>query len=1415
MIGRLWKYLQSALTVSKFNARSATARTMNSPRFEALEDRRLLAVSPISYEASNSRIIVIGTSGADQVLVSSPVPGTVHVRFESAAGVETANFASAAVSSIYFFGANGNDSFINSSGVTTYAWGDAGNDTLSGSFGNDELNGGEGDDHLYGEGGNDVLYGNAGNDLLFGQLGNDTLIGEAGVDSLFGLEGEDILYGGDGDDQLTGGAGNDQLWGFLGNDTLNGEAGDDALYGLEGDDDLIGGDGVDTLDGGDGHDELWGGSGNDLLIGGIGDDIMHGDGNNDVLYAGDGNDVLLAGFGDDQLWGQNGNDLLWGEDGVDGLHGGIGNDQLRGGLGVDLLEGEDGDDLLVGQGDDDTLIGGNGADKLQGSDGNDRLFGGDGQDTIFGDAGNDQLYGEAGNDSLSGGSGNDESFGGEGVDYLYGSIGNDFLNGGLGDDFVWGNAGLDMLVGDLGNDVLIGGDDDDVASGGDGDDLILGGGGNDQLWGQAGNDTVLGDVGNDLLRGESGNDQLYGGEGNDQLEGDIGDDKMWGGAGGDSLIGGAGNDIIVGDAGDDSVDSGGGADLVIGGLGKDALNGNVDGDILIGGWTTYDGNSAELESILTLWASAAPYATRVLAIQDELFSERLESEETIFDDGVADTVTGGDGEDWFVLTGTMPVYNPVNEYAHEHGLPHEHHGGGGHHEGDIVVTELPALEGFDLVDSLDKLADIQATESLHTKIPHAADFVKQKEHLALFELVRYDQVTHFAVSNGAWSNPSTWANGVVPGGGSKVLIPIGVEVEVASLSFARVATIRVDGTLSFSSTTNSLLLVDTVVVSGTGTFEMGTASQPIQAGVTARLVFTNNGPIDRNWDPLGISRGLIGQGHVSMYGAERTSFSPVVGAILAGTNQIQLAVAPVGWRVGDAIAVAGTAAGTDQNEVRTIQSINGTLVTFSQAFTYNHQPPFGLAIHAANLTRNAVIESEATAADRRGHVMFMHHREVDINYAGFYRLGRTDKLTPVNDPVVNANWNLAAGTGTNPRGRYAVHFHRTGSVNDGNPSVIRGSAVSDSASWGFVNHSSYVDISDNVAYNTTGAGFVTEAGDEIGNFTRNIVIGTVGSGEQTESRIYLQDFGHQGDGFWFQGAGITVNQNVSAGNDGSAYIFYTRALVENGKPREYLSANLPNPEIAGGAATMNVQHVPIIQFQQNIGYASAVGLTVEYHLRDATHGQTGTFRDSQFWNNTEGVSLPYVHNTILQNLVVMHSIGAFPFQGVHANAVTRDIQYNNLVVVGYHGGIELPAGGNNVVNGGYFDNLYNFVIPTASQPGRTNLITGAIRFGTLSGVGQIQVYMQPYFDQFENQYAYVFANDATTLNYGPYVNKRVYYLQQAPLSIPFPQAIGNIPGAYIGKTAQFLWNTYGVAVAGGLAPITSVSVPTIYGLIAL
>jgi Ca2+-binding RTX toxin-like protein len=1322
MIGRFWTCLRNTLS-----SRLPRSYQRRRPRYAAnlraehLEQRQLLAVSPITFSTTTSAIMIDGTAEADYAQVWNDAT-YVHVSLTTGTATTLASFEKSRVGLVKFTAGDGDDRLDNLTDIATVSWGGNGNDTLIAGSGNDRLYGGAGDDTLYGGAGDDQLYGEDGSDILFGQSGADRLEGAAGNDRLEGGAENDRIFGGIGNDDLYGDDGQDRLWGDAGADKLTGGAGNDLLYGGTEADTMLGGDGNDELYGEDGNDRIWGQSGADRLEGGTGSDYLYGGVEDDTLKGGDGND---------RLYGENGIDRLWGQNGLDLLDGGAGNDQFYGGADADSIYGGDGDDELNGE---------------------------DGNDFLSGDSGLDRLYGNAGDDQLDGGADDDSLFGADGLDVLYGNDGNDRLSG---------ENGADILIGGNGIDQLYGGADDDL------------------LVGSAGDDQLYGDLGNDLLWGEAGSDALEGGVGHDVLVGGLGDDR---------LVGDFGNDVLIG-----------GADL-------DSLYGQEGEDLLIGATTAYDYDFVKLRALALAWSAASPYAARVEQIEDDAFAAHLSSNGTVFDDGIADAIFGGDSQDWFFQTGFQGVYVPADVQRQQQ--PSSAKSASDHvHVGPVTLDHPPELEGFELISALDAFNDRQSDEAIHSILPHAGTAVLQREHLSLFQLVRYDDVTHYAVRDGAWSDPATWHDGVVPVAGAHVLIPLGVKVRVDAVMPARLSTIRVDGTLSFDSTRNTELRVDTMVVFDSGTFEMGTAAAPIMPGVTARLVIVDNGAIDRLADPFAIGRGLISHGKLSIYGAQVSSYAALAGPVSAGAMVLSLKQAPVGWKLGDQLVIAATTPGTLQNEVRTIAGISGDFVVLDRPLSYSHVSPSpDYEVHVANVTRNAVIESEASAADRRGHVMFMHNANVNVAYAGFYRLGRTNKMQPINDPVVNDDWSLQAGTGTNPRARYAVHFHRAGQSRSVSPALVLGSAVVDSPGWGFVNHSSHVDMIKNVAFDVHGAAFTTEVGDEIGSFRGNFALGSTGSGEAINSRITVQDFGHQGDGFWFQGGGTFVTDNISAGNDGHAFAYYTRGLIESDGTGMFRAENLLDSSIANGAAEIDVGQVPIFQFERNIGYASATGLAVRYQLLNPTHTQKSVLQDSILWNNTTGVNLAYSTQIVLRDMTVAYTPGVWPAVGIQENSLTRDVTYDNLTVTGYDWGIDVARAGYSIINGGFYDNRDDIVVQTAVGAERYVLITGAIQFGSYTIIGRHHLRMRSNFDWLAGEYSGgLFLPDVVLLNYGPFVNQRAYYPNQLADVVAFPVPQAGLPIQYVGLTNQQLWDQYGVAVGGAVAPPDAYTVWNILG----
>jgi Ca2+-binding RTX toxin-like protein len=120
-----------------------------------------------------------------------------------------------------------------------------------------------------------------------------------------------------------------------------------------------------------------------------------------------------------------------------------------------------------------------------------------------------------------------------------------------------------------------------------------------------------------------------------------------GGAGNDQIQGGGGPNVLLGNTGNDFIFGGSNRDILIGGDGKDQLFGRGSGDILIGGQTTHDSNSAELLAILAEWTSSDSYATRIDKLRNGTGGLPALNSTTVLDDGVADHLFGGFGQDWF------------------------------------------------------------------------------------------------------------------------------------------------------------------------------------------------------------------------------------------------------------------------------------------------------------------------------------------------------------------------------------------------------------------------------------------------------------------------------------------------------------------------------------------------------------------------------------------------------------------------------------------------------------------------------------------------------------------------------------------------------------------------------------------------
>ena len=705
------------------------------------------------------------------------------------------------------------------------------------------------------------------------------------------------------------------------------------------------------------------------------------------------------------------------------------------------------------------------------------------------------------------------------------------------------------------------------------------------------------------------------------------------------------------------------------------------------------------------------------------------------------------------------------------------------------------------------------TELVATPAQHSEDM--QFEHDYVFaRLINPSEATIVAAASGDWSSTQTWGDRL-PIAGDKVLITSGVVVTVDSvMDDVTYQWIRVekDGELRFATDSDTALKVDTLV--SLGAFTMGTVSDPIGTAYTARLIFSGTTPIDRAWDPLAMSRGAIFHGVVEIAGSPKTPFVAVPVALAGATTLRVAGEVPADWMVGDQIVLTGARHG--QEELRTIVAAGADEVTIDASLLYDHIAPAGQTFHLANLTRNAVLESEAIGIKdpltgksditRNGHVMFMHSSSVRIAYAASLN-GRTDKSIALNSGVLTTDGSLQPGTGVNPSGRYGWHFHKSGTDPSVPPATIAGSVSLDSSGWGFVNHGGNVAMTCNVGYRNFGADFVAEDGNEVGLMQGNLAIGSAGYGQDRIARDDTpgeQSLGHKGNGYWLQSAGVILQDNIAAGHQDVGFAWWTEPLLERSRDIVFTAVSILDPTVTLGRDSIPVSDVPI-QASGLVSYGSRKeGVGVWFHRRHSPESAPNSvIQDVVVWgvSGTEGMTNTYGNRITYRNVRIIgdgesnrYQRGTGMSSGGGAN--TSDLIFDNLQVTGWQVGATLPARGqHNVVRGGYYDNDINFSISTLRAPPSRKvefyLDESNFADGFRFQLGTVDKLSSPTLD-------YIFMPDVLYLN-----DKQLFFAAQMPDYV-FPSTFG-IP-EYRGMTAQQVWDLYGRAVGGMLAPLDAYSI---------
>ncbi len=555
------------------------------------------------------------------------------------------------------------------------------------------------------------------------------------------------------------------------------------------------------------------------------------------------------------------------------------------------------------------------------------------------------------------------------------------------------------------------------------------------------------------------------------------------------------------------------------------------------------------------------------------------------------------------------------------------------------------------------------------------------------------QPTHVARQSGSWFDPGTWQGGSVPGNGANVAIAPNLTVTYDGKSDARLASVDIDGQLKFATQTDTKMVVDTVIVSTSGRLEVGTQSSPVQA--KAEILIADNGPLDLSRDPQQLSRGLISEGQVEIHGVAKTSHLKVAVDPRAGDRTLTLQNAPANWQVGDRLVLTGTrftpgANGQSwdslaQDEEVAIQSISGNQITLDRALSFDHSTPRGdLKAYVANQSRNIVIATEngdRLPPAQRGHTFLSGQNKIDIRYAEFRDLGRTDKSKPVDDfqttggtfpkRVLDAQGNPVAGNRQNIAGRYAAHIHE---ASKGTPAVMIGNVVDGSSGWGFVVHDSTAILEQNVAYDVAGGAFVTESGSETGIMRNNIAIKTGSELDSYDEKqgTGVHDFARTGVGFWFQGRLMENEGNVAASSRGAGMFYFHRGVGLAPVP----ISDLPVPGLAKNSlsvSTVNVDQAPIQNFSNNEVFASGTGLEVIKDFPQQNHDLRTVMNGLKAWEVEKGTEFQYTSHYTMKDfdLTSAKTTRSYQNKGMVLQRNTQDMVFVNMRAEGFEKGISV------------------------------------------------------------------------------------------------------------------------------------------------
>src|ERR1700685_4520031 len=404
-------------------------------------------------------------------------------------------------------------------------------------------------------------------------------------------------------------------------------------------------------------------------------------------------------------------------------------------------------------------------------------------------------------------------------------------------------------------------------------------------------------------------------------------------------------------------------------------------------------------------------------------------------------------------------------------------------------------------------------------------------------VVKAQQKASAPASAKRWSDAATWPDKKVPGKDAVVTIDKDMNV-VLDVSPAPLHGLTINGKLSFADNKDLELTTEWIMVHGE--LEIGTEAKPHTRKATITLTdnvkdedFGGMGGNDRS------DRGIMLMGGIlNLHGTEKNSWTKLAQTAAAGSNTIQV-LNPGDWKKGETIVLASTDFDPHQAEERTIAAVSGNKITLDKKLNYMHFGKITFDVdergEVGMLSRNIVVQASPDADQTLfgGHIMAMNGSKMFGDGVELNRMGQNMH-----------------------RARYPIHWHLIG---DAQGQYIKNSAIHDTYSRCVTVHgTNYLDVENNVTYNTIGHCFFLEDAVEHDNqFVHNLGILTKCHPDAPCVGTNLGPFGAEGgknfdaagqnakdilipsdntaSTFWITNPDNIYRDNVAAGSDSNGF----------------------------------------------------------------------------------------------------------------------------------------------------------------------------------------------------------------------------------------------------------------------------------------